>query len=357
MPTKAHRLRIPTPRTSELYAVIMALGILAAWTVIYGGAVLILMQRAGYPADPPQWIYTLSITAGLIGPIALAILVERSRHARRMRPTRLRTERLDRLAASPASRDRLHHRHIEGVLRRVHAGRRAIERELVRLPPRSIILVTAREFVPRKVPCDSTVPFEPIDIADNSNHVFDLVDLFFSDVAAFVEPARATAADSVNPPAQGLFSGTSRQWAACAAVMIPFLAFVFYQTIGSFDRFEFVALLVCLSFVASQAPRCLIFERRWWLVPGGLLYREDRIWRKSLRWGVIRANESPLMIDMRSGIARVVERGRVRRVRCAEIARWFVVAGWASAAPSPTDEQVRSFLGVAPSSGEVAAPR
>lgn len=95
----------------------------------------------------------------------------------------------------------------------------------------------------------------------------------------------------------------------------------------------------------------LLRGRTWWLVPGGVVYRDHRLWRKGVSVGLLTPCSSSLVVDM-DGAAYFTDRGRLR---CCSWglgdpdadarALAALLAAWLSRARTPTREEILAFMG------------
>jgi hypothetical protein len=90
----------------------------------------------------------------------------------------------------------------------------------------------------------------------------------------------------------------------------------------------------------------LLIGRRWWVFPGGLLYRRDIAWRRKTYCRTFFPESTPLLLDFGGGIGFVVDDGRVRRFAMGEQTRWGLLAAWVSSARRPSRKELLSFLGM-----------
>jgi len=89
----------------------------------------------------------------------------------------------------------------------------------------------------------------------------------------------------------------------------------------------------------------LLRQERWFVVPGGLVYEEIWVFPRLQRFSMMTSRTHNLFIDMRLGIAGVLNDRRVRLFACPGQVGWMVLAGWISQARQPTLNEIRTFLG------------
>jgi len=115
-----------------------------------------------------------------------------------------------------------------------------------------------------------------------------------------------------------------------------------WQARGTFPFFYF--FMMTSGFALSHA-RSLVDPRRWWLVPGGIVYREARSWRKKMKVGMVTPENSPLFVHYEEGYALVRVNTMTLRIGCPDWTGWCVMAAWMSTAARPTKEEVLAFFG------------
>ena len=131
------------------------------------------------------------------------------------------------------------------------------------------------------------------------------------------------------------------------AASIAFLAYgAFRIATGRLDALSSLWLLMIIPLLAAWL-RPLMRERTWWLVPGGLLCREFRMWRRHLDVSLFTAEDSVLFLEMKEGYGIVAAQGRTVRFDCPPHESWItwaVLSAWLSRARRPTLEEARTFI-------------
>ena len=95
----------------------------------------------------------------------------------------------------------------------------------------------------------------------------------------------------------------------------------------------------------------LMSGRTWWAVPGGLIYREHRLWRSQCKGGLITRHTSPLFLDSLSGFGAVLDGDRVLRFPVTHVNAFWVLSAWKSRLPPPTREAALAFVDAVDSDG------
>lgn len=104
--------------------------------------------------------------------------------------------------------------------------------------------------------------------------------------------------------------------------------------------------IIALPFAMFLGLPSFIGERRWWLVPGGVIVREHRLWRRTMRAGLVRPQDTSIFVDFRTATALFLLNGSACMIRLYKgESAWAFIAGWISTARPPTDEEVLAFLG------------
>jgi hypothetical protein len=129
------------------------------------------------------------------------------------------------------------------------------------------------------------------------------------------------------------------------AIWSALLVYVVYSVVTKGQRVHALAYVVGLAWIVAAASGSLFWERRWWLVPGGLVCRESRAWRNKLGVRHYTTRESALFIDMRGGYGIVADGRRSLRFASPGWTSWAVLTAWLSRARTPTREEALAFVG------------
>ncbi len=82
----------------------------------------------------------------------------------------------------------------------------------------------------------------------------------------------------------------------------------------------------------------------WWVVPGGVVRRRHRVWRKGVTLRRFGPGDSPLLVDLQRGFGAVLEGKRTCTFALAPGMGMAVVIGWLSTA-RVSDDALLSFFG------------
>jgi hypothetical protein len=188
-------------------------------------------------------------------------------------------------------------------------------------------------------PASNEIPFEPMDLAEDGDALRRLITANLERQGVEEEPEQGPSVNpGVNPPEYG----------ACLVVHVMLICGLVRVASGSFARgLNFAAIL--LVFIAAillwRAAAPLLRETKWWLVPGGLVLREFRLWRRSVDVRLFTPETTPLFMDARSGIGVLLDGDRPVIVPCRGRMAWVIAAGWISRARTPSLSEVRAFAG------------
>lgn len=340
---KVHRLYIPTDQNREWYLIILAAGIVFSWIFAYVLLIVPILTFLDIDDELPRWAYMTAIIGAFAGPILWVIGYSRFRHRRLMKKPFQRTERLKRLVLQSDTFVRLPHRVIEYLLRNRKSTPKKLQLLFQRIPSNSICIIEDHGNDTLGSLRVSSVSFEPVDITIDTKFIQDLIDLHSETETSGDNSNKEHSTTSYNPISSTLVKVRNIIISSTAAI-VGYVSIIYnliiHQNVG------LTVIILAVTLATSGYTYTLIINRRWWLVPGGLIYREDFAWRKGMRCSLITPDQSPLILDWRTGIGMVVDGGKVRKFSMGEHARWLVAAGWISQARTPTLEEVQSFLGM-----------
>ncbi len=341
-------LRIPTPRFRILslvgLSVLVVMGMLIGGTL--GGVATIMI--------PERFEVLRVIVAVTFAGLGLAASIwwwGEARHARLVRNPPWRTERLKRIIAGSESGERFPHRLIEASLRSFDPLKKKIRTATRGIRPRDLIIVVSRSDEGLILPSPSEVDLEPVEICNESETIFDNNGAFPVGAIRSGE-LRTAAATEVVEAKEPEVEWHPTRWRKLSPVA-RWIGFAFWVGIildramngGLGDLAWYMGLGAIGGFFFGPFGRGLFFERRWWLVPGGLAYREVAAWRKGMRVALITPEDSTLVLDWRSGDAYVHDGSRGLHFKCGEHACWAVASMWMSTTRRRTVSEMRSFFG------------
>lgn len=291
----------------------------------------------------------ISLLMAVIGPIVSYRILEAFRRRYRYRRTRKHSperQRRDRLAAvvnHPEPMPRTVARLVEYEIR-TRGGRTGKLAEILnRAGPGFVIVVTTTgcSSFPRPVP--TAARFEPIDLQQDDGRLAWLGDQALEVTAQAFQSSRT----EVDTAHSGLLIrdklGVLAMWVFVITGCLG-LAYMGYSTVrfpASSDAYMFSGIFVLLVLLLLGR---LLADSTWWLVPGGLIFRRRRVWRKNVEVRLITPRESSLVVGV-GGEAFVLDRGRLRYFYYPYWGSWALIAGWMSTAPTPSKDEILAFVG------------
>lgn len=341
---RIHRIWTPNARSSVFVLLLLAVGIIISWVFLLVLLFVFIQAAVGWDVDLPGWLPVSVCIAALSGPVALLFLQDKIRHRRLMRRPRYREERLRHLAENPLTRTRFPHRLVERALRTWGRPIRNCNETLQEIESSNLIVVNAatRSANIRPVPTD--IAFEPIDLSRD-----------FERCAWFtvqnLEAQGCNIEDEVEKDREKRSKLQSiwlvvHPWTTYAIYMFV-VSFGVYATLISRDQWQWQIYIAALAIACVLLPRILpsVWGAQWWLVPGGLVLRRQRSWRRSDIIEFFASNKSALMLEARRGYGLVSTGSRVRRFRFDRRTGWAILSGWISVAPRPTNDEILTFFG------------
>jgi hypothetical protein len=363
LPSRVRFVHAPQLTLGAGAGLLILLGAISVWLVTF---VLLLglldrVESSILPAgaDVPAALSIVALVVALTGPALFAVWVDGVRRRRIMGRTRVRHDRLTRLAGRKGADQRLPHIGVELAYRR--QDERAFQRprgltdELRQVltqcgPGWTIVVRRGRTTFP-PLPTPTDAGFEPLNVAEPSEQLDSLLR------TSYAEPDLP---GDLRFRTDGSWSRTApatRRWrslAARAGLVARWAAFAFMlyimlhprNTPGGGDYRIVVVGFLLLTLLAGLAA-----GRTWWLVPGGVVYRDHRLWRKGVRVGLITRRDSSVIIDL-SGQAYFAWRDRLvayawggQKPAQRAGASAALLAAWLSRARIPTREEVLAFMG------------
>jgi len=298
---------------------------------------------------------------------------------------RLRRARLAAASAHPDFQKRLPHRAIEmACLRKQRLGdlgvrrfRRSLVDILSPLAPGTVIVAnygpTEDEEAALPFPVPTDVPFEPVDM--NGAGGPDLVEVNLRAQGWSVDDWTNSLGDKVPPlevyerrgrsatskppehsdtrkrasPKQGSLALLRRIGGAVGRVvgLLILLGLLLSPVVLIVNMFfwnpqsGFLCVSIGVVLLGLLWMVTLIGGRHWWVVPGGIVSVDHRLWRSQRDVRGYRSANTPLFVDYSESKGYVLFRGRLATIP----ANWTLLAAWLSTARSPTDEEILAFVG------------
>jgi len=283
-----------------------------------------------------QIILSLSIGLGLgVGWMPLFL---RLRAVRLVAPHQRRIDRLRLLLSNPAAKQRLPHRKVEHFLLGLAGTEHKLERILPGLPPGTVVAVNSPSDLRIRVSAND-IFFEPMPV----NELPDLEsesewpDIELKSQRSVLKP------EGKSPGFRGDLRALGGIVFWLYILLLPVLAVAKLGGWGGAGLWKPIGFLV-VGFALHLVSR-EVAGRRWWLVPGGMIFRDHRSWRRTTRVGMVTAESSPLIVHVGADFGVVMHQGRAVRFDVPESAGWCVVAAWISTAPRPTRKEILAFFG------------
>ncbi len=344
--TRIHQYRAPKLRRSWFFLLITALGTFVAYALAYAAfAMLCFVTIKTLSFPPPGYREVFPAFMAIAGPILWIWFMWRLPH--RIEPHfQVRRRRLAAVEQHPQGASRFPHRVLEAAWYRRQGVSAAVASKLRRCPPGCVILVNypgPGDTIP-PIPADRA--FEPVDIGDETE-LWALLELSQgAPIPKTTPPEGADSSSDVRPAWRrilgALWSVMSQTASVAGLLFWPVLLLLEAWRADGLERAFYLGIILIL--VGIPVLRGLLVERRWWLVPGGLVYRENRVWRKRTELKLFTPATTPLLLNWWSDAGFVVDGPRIRRFECGELAAWVTVAAWRSPGRTPTLEELRVLL-------------
>ena len=303
---------------------------------------LLIQSQAGWGPLVPVWV----IPAGLL------VLYHR---ARQRAYWRHRARRLDAILRHPEGPRRLPHRVWEREEYRLFPSPRRQRRRLRDHPGSCVIVINGDRLDSMPRPRPVAVPFEPISLATEDERAGWLVLKTLQEMDALDEESTQEleglmSGELITPLPLKIKAGVSAAWSiAWTLAVIGFIGWSMYGFIvGRFGAAQVVVLLLIVVFTALFFQKAL-FGLDYWLAPGTLICRRQRLWWRNARVRWCRPEQTVLVIqcDKRDEWRefQVFAPGWAGQWSLPKDLDWALLAGWLSTARRPTREEIVSFLG------------
>ncbi len=347
---RVHWIRVPTPKVGALSIAHLIIGIVVSFVLaLLAAFAFAALVRVGFPSD--WWVVGIAfIVFPVVGAVLWTWAFARFRQRRFLQETVIRSQRLTSLESHHDAPARLPHRCIERILRRQYWFPRRLTEALRHAGSGRLVVVEdpSGQRYPYPVPLD--IDFEPVDVTEDSEQVWHMVWMNLDAQGGEEEQ------DADMQEDQTTDDGPVRRWKAITWSICKWAFVLFGGSVWLFGLYSVRGSVLpglLLIPLAVFPLTTLLSNDRWWVVPGGLAYCQDRAWEKGMRVKLFTPDSTPLLMDLRSGTGYLLDGRRLRVFDCAELTRWLVIAGWISRARHPNLDEVREFIGV----NERAEPR
>lgn len=297
--------------------------------------------------------FTLGIRERLYGFVPLTmsgiflvvsvILVMLVFHTRNQTPQG-RFHRLSRLLSHPQAMNRYPHRSVECLYRRIFTPTsRKLPRLLKTLPKGTNILTSGTKRVTITLPIPSDVFFEPADVRE-ATECMDIIRLGYNKMMQGTDTNEEHTQNMKGRRAP--ISFWMRRIGGTIMSVIGIAWLVGNMVLGLYKK-DHAYTIICIIWsvaILGQYWLQIFYANQWWLIPGGIIGREYRLWKKRLNIRIIRASQAASFYDMYQQKMYITHAGRVITLSLQLIQYLAFLVGWFSTARTPSEEEIRSFL-------------
>lgn len=343
---RVHSIWTP-PNDRKTWALVaLAVGILFSGCV--GGSVcfLLLEEVTKIVGQIPMLLRIATNLALCIGfPYLWGLSLERFRYLVSMKAGVARKSRLQALLTIPDSWNRHPHRIVEYELLRRMPTRGRLTRLVRQLPPATVVVVGGPSNVDPVRPVNCEIPFEPIDLFGDIERSWWLyLNNLKSNPNITIEEEPELSPDMT----QGLLPKKAELKRILIQHILIIIAVSFVFRLGWYVP-GIIFSIVTSVIIASRIPQFiegLLFPKTWWLIPAALAVFETRPFRAVARSSIFLNSQASLVIHLPMGFFAIGNADRAFAARCAPFHAWCVLAAWLSTARTPTESEIRSFLGL-----------
>ncbi len=290
--------------------------------------------------------YRDGIVNRIVGSIFLAIsliflllMIHRQYRLRNTPTSRFRH--LSRLLAHPQALNRFPHRAVEIIYRSAcEPPHDRLHNLLKKLPKGVHILVNGPKRIDDTLPASSEIFFEPIALDESA----DYMDLIGHDHEKRIHDSGKgnTLSNFLKdkPTARSL---PIRHILVAASTLLLFVFGIYGNNV------LFIMLgIICIG----QTPSIFVIRylvplfrsSQWWYIPGGIVNREYRFWKKRLDVKIIHAPQTVSVYDMRSKNMLILHEDRIINFTLNPIQYFAFLVAWLSTARTPSEEEIKSYL-------------
>lgn len=337
------RIWVPEGTHSTLALFLLALGIVVSFGLFTGIslAVIDLFRAEGKDSGSSVVLVIIAMLVGTAGLVAWVTVYARTRRKLAVRTKMSRMARLQKLLRRQDFGIRLPHRKLEGDLlaRGWTTGR--ISKAIDGTKDRIAIMVNGPTLCAFPRPMATSLGFEPVPLEDSGERLLDLLasNMWEQGGSREVRSSRETMQSKRSRRNLREALGPIRGVLGVVIIACLVLEAIFSRG----EDLIFAALFIVSVGLLYFWPE--VMGRQWYLVPGGLVFREYRSWRKVSRVGLVTPDNSPLLVHYAESYALVRVRGRFVRFECPDWSGWCVLAAWISTAARPTREEILAFFG------------
>lgn len=335
--------RIWTPRLkcSIFEIILLSAGSLVVWAIGYvvaiGSLYFLLFDS---DSSPPMWVFYYAIICGLVAVGLWAWWIHRRMRRRVCKTKRHRTNRLDNIVTGHGFRLRYPHRVLEHESWKPNSTSGQHKKLLLTLPNGSLVVANGLRLSQYPRPKQIEVPFEPIHVQENSYELLYLVEIALDGQA---ETPHYDSDKVSRSPVLWLRYWSKPIWAWFSILGYVFLCPVLLQRAFQLPGLiagSIVSVLILWRVLGIGSFR----GRDWWIVPGGIVCRMQSPARRNVRFRLFTPNDTPLSLDFRTGVATLVDSGRVIRFHFNFWTGWLMIASWFSTVRTPSLGEIELLL-------------
>lgn len=206
------------------------------------------------------------------------------------------------------------------------------------VPPRTVIVVNRPANMER--PVGAKRFFEPIDIFEDMGRLFDVLD-----EEACLEESKINKTSDMSATGPAL---SGRIWAILFSTLflswVGWGAYKLYLWITGSGKVGAALSAIMLCFILANLLSSALWQRRWYLVPGGLVQTKDKLWKKRRTFTIATPESSPLFLHLGGDYGLVVSSGYFSQFLFGESTSFAILSGWLSTARRPTMEEIAAFV-------------
>lgn len=340
-PPRVRCVRTPNPNISITATTLVVIACIASVGILYSPLTELIKRLITDTGSGPTADTTALCLSVLLGPPIVLVAYVFLREAQLERLAPFRARRLKAIASHPQASLRLPHRLVEFAFRGKTPSRHTFARLMESLPPGFIVVIAAKtqtEFPPA-----TALTFEPINIEEDETRLRELV-LSSLDISQRSQERDRDTRISAAP------SHTLRTILTFALSRIAMLVWALFFLTSAIRTRSWTLGAGCagmtLLFFTYPWLRSFFVEDRWYLAPQTLIHHDYRAWPRRDERIAVRASDFPIILNAWDG------KGRLQvgddPITFPAPARHIpsIVAGLQSAAPAPTEAELKSFFGV-----------
>ncbi len=323
-----HKIWTPDLTRSMGSLTILGVGLLLSWVLAYALIAAVTFVVFDPQDDPSGETYIIMMAAALAGPICWVPFFNRVRIRWLLEPGQQGPH----ITCNDSAFDFLAESKLAQLLRTPYPNAKEIAKTVAMFQPNVLVAANGTNIDDLKSEYAEQLHFEPLAIKKDSQLTINLVEDAYQLRGLEIED------DESDLRRYRVGNATL----VCVALCILFVAaaYSFVSLIGEILIFAFPVLLLILLGIFRT-----IADTAWWVVPGGLIFRTHRSWRKHSSVGVLAPRTSPLFLDIRENYGIGISNGKPVRFTFDKWAGHLIVAAWLSLVPAPTIDEALSFAG------------